>query len=224
MVEIKDLVPWLHENAEAPRFATTIHCRHNAAFNGSSIGRRPSRVGSTRHGIYYLKFWKNFERQGQKVFSSTLFGRFSHGVSALGCREVGFIGKHGQNPMFSRRAASVARNQAAPRNAGNDCDIPTPPGVKWIGHSLRRGGASAAHAIGVSIAVIMAWGLWKSLASALLYIDVSVRPSSEALFCGHLLARFNLHQAPLVQQAPPTAVSSSMDLSDALQALLEFDD
>jgi hypothetical protein len=35
------------------------------------------------------------------------------------------------------------------------------------------------------------WGLWKSLASALLYIDVSVRPSSEALFFfGHLLTRF----------------------------------
>ena len=71
-----------------------------------------------------------------------------------------------------------------------ELDIPTPPGVKWTGHSL-RGGASVAHAIGVSIAVIMAWGLWKSLASALLYIDVSVRPSSEALFFfGHLLPRF----------------------------------
>jgi hypothetical protein len=46
-------------------------------------------------------------------------------------------------------------------------------------------------AIGVSIAVFMAWGLWKSLASALLYIDVSVRPSSEVLFFfGHLLTRF----------------------------------
>jgi hypothetical protein len=106
-----------------------------------------------------------------------------------------------------------------------ELDIPTPPGVKWTGHSLRRGGASAAHAIGVSIAVIMAWGLWKSLASALLYIDVSVRPSSEALFFfGHLLARFTLSQAPRVRQATPTAVSSSIDLSDAFDALLEFDD
>ena len=49
-----------------------------------------------------------------------------------------------------------------------ELDIPTLPRVKWTGHSLGRGGASAAHAIGVSIAVIMAWGLWKSLASALL--------------------------------------------------------
>jgi hypothetical protein len=47
-----------------------------------------------------------------------------------------------------------------------ELDIPTPPGVKWTGHSLRRGGASVAHAIGVSIAVIMAWGLWKSLATS----------------------------------------------------------
>jgi hypothetical protein len=106
-----------------------------------------------------------------------------------------------------------------------ELDIPSPPGVKWTGHSLSRGGASAAHAIGVSIAVIMAWGLWKSLASALLYIDVSVWLSSEALFFfGHLLPRFHLPQAPLVRQATPTAVCSSIDLRDAFEALLEFDD
>ena len=53
----------------------------------------------------------------------------------------------------------------------------------------------------VFIDVFMTWGLWKSLASALFYIDVSVRPSSEALFFfGHLLTRFNLPQAPLVRQ------------------------
>jgi hypothetical protein len=90
---------------------------------------------------------------------------------------------------------------------------------------LRQGGASAAHAIGVSIAVIMARGLWKFLASALLYIDVPVRPSSETLFFfGHLLTLFNLPQAPLVRQATLTAVSSSIDLSDAFEALLEVDD
>ncbi len=75
-------------------------------------------------------------------------------------------------------------------------DIPTPPGVTWTGHSLRRGAACASHAIGVSFAVIMAWGLWKSLVSPFLYIDVSVRPSSEVLFFGR----------------------------DAFEALLEFDD
>ena len=69
-------------------------------------------------------------------------------------------------------------------------------GAFAIDKLLADGDASAADAIGVSIAVIMAWGLWKSLASALLYIDVSVRPSSEALFFfGHLLPRFNLPQA-----------------------------
>jgi hypothetical protein len=88
-----------------------------------------------------------------------------------------------------------------------DLDIPTDPGVKWTGHSLCRGGASAAHAVGVSIAVIMAWGLWKSLASTLLYIDVFVRSSVESLFFfGHLPTRFNLPTAPLVRQAPPPAV------------------
>jgi hypothetical protein len=75
-----------------------------------------------------------------------------------------------------------------------------------------------------SIVVIMTWGLWKSLVSALLYIDVYVCPSSEALFFfGHLLTRFNLPQAPLVRQAPSTSVSSSIDLSDALETLLELD-
>ena len=99
-----------------------------------------------------------------------------------------------------------------------------PSRVTWTGHSLRRGAASASHAFGVSFTVIMAWGLWKSLASPFLYIDVSVRPSSEALFFGHLLTRFNLPQAPHLRQATPTAVSSSIDLSDAFEALLEFDD
>jgi hypothetical protein len=81
-----------------------------------------------------------------------------------------------------------------------ELDIPTPPDVKWTDHSLRRGGASEAHVVGVSIVVIMAWGLWKSLASALLYIDVSVRPSSEALFFfGHLLSRFNHLESPVLR-------------------------
>ncbi len=40
-----------------------------------------------------------------------------------------------------------------------ELDIPAPPGVKWTGHSLRRGGASATHDIGLSITVIMSWGL-----------------------------------------------------------------
>ena len=36
-----------------------------------------------------------------------------------------------------------------------ELDIPTPPGVKWTGHSLCRGDDSETHDIGVSIAVIM---------------------------------------------------------------------
>jgi hypothetical protein len=69
------------------------------------------------------------------------------------------------------------------------------------------------------------------LASALLYIDDPAWPSSEALCSfGHLLSRFNLHEAPIVQQAlhPPQALppsqalapSVAIDLSDALEALL----
>ena len=105
-----------------------------------------------------------------------------------------------------------------------ELDIPTPPDVKWTGHSLRRGGASTADAVGVSIVVIITWDLWKSLASSLLYIDVSVRPSSEALFFfGHLLSRFNHLEAPGHRRATPSVVTSPIDLSDALEALLELD-
>lgn len=76
-----------------------------------------------------------------------------------------------------------------------------------------------------SISVIMPWGLWKSLASALLYIDVAVRPSSEALFFfGHLLPRFLVMEVPIVRQAQSTAEASPIDLSDAMAALLELDD
>jgi hypothetical protein len=82
-----------------------------------------------------------------------------------------------------------------------ELNIPTLTGVK-SGHSLRQGDASAVHVISVSSVVIMAWGLWKSLASAILYIDVVVRPSSETLFFfGHLLPRFLLMEAPIVRQA-----------------------
>jgi hypothetical protein len=107
-----------------------------------------------------------------------------------------------------------------------ELDIPTPPGVKWTGHSLRRGGASVAHTVGVSIPVIMAWGLWKSLASALLYIDISVCPPSEdLLYFGHLLSRFNHLEAPVHRQATPSLVAPPIvDLSAVLEALLELDD
>jgi hypothetical protein len=81
------------------------------------------------------------------------------------------------------------------------------------------------YAVGVSITVIMAWGLWKSLISALLYIDVSVCPSSEALFFfGHLLSHFNHLEVPGHQQSTPSVVNSPIDLSDALEALLDLDD
>ena len=61
-----------------------------------------------------------------------------------------------------------------------------------------------------------------SRVSALIH---AVRPSSEALFFfGHLLSRFLLMEAPIVRQARPTAETSPIDLSDAMEALLELDD
>ena len=81
------------------------------------------------------------------------------------------------------------------------------------------------YVVGVSIAVLMSWDLWKSLASAPLYIDVSVCPSSETLFFfGHLLSRFNHLETPVLRQATPSVVNSPIDLSDDLEVLLELDD
>jgi hypothetical protein len=66
------------------------------------------------------------------------------------------------------------------------------------------------------------------------YESLLLQRSSTSMFlCGRLLKlssssatclRASSPPAPLVRQATPTAVSSSIDLSDAFEALLEFDD
>jgi hypothetical protein len=66
--------------------------------------------------------------------------------------------------------------------------LPVPPGVQYSGHSLRRGGASAAHAIDVSLPRSMAWGLWIEMKMAMSNIDVSVMPTDAArLFFDNLI-------------------------------------
>ena len=64
------------------------------------------------------------------------------------------------------------------------------PGEKFTGHSLRKGGASAANAIGVSLHAIMAFGMWKSLAAVQLYISHLVTADlPENRFFGWMLPR-----------------------------------
>jgi hypothetical protein len=66
--------------------------------------------------------------------------------------------------------------------------VQPPLGCSWSSHSLRSGGASAAFALGVDLLVIMNWGLWSTLDSLHLYVDVLVQPdAAAALFFGHLL-------------------------------------
>jgi hypothetical protein len=61
-------------------------------------------------------------------------------------------------------------------------------GCAWTSHSLRSGGASTAFSLGVDPFVIMNWGLWSTLDSLHLYIDVLVQSDAvAALFFGHLL-------------------------------------
>lgn len=77
-------------------------------------------------------------------------------------------------------------------------DVVPPVGCSWSSHSLRSGGASAAFSLGVDLLTIMNWGLWSTLDSLHLYVDVLVRADAAAsLFFGHLL------------RAPITATSAS---------------
>ncbi len=65
------------------------------------------------------------------------------------------------------------------------CTISPPPEVSWTSHSLRMGPATAAHAVGVSLAVIRYFGGW-AMASDVVYdyIDPSAlrTPAADALF------------------------------------------
>ncbi len=62
---------------DLPHRCTVVTVQRSTAC--SSIGLNPLRSGSTRLGIYCLKFWKSFERQEQEVSWSTPSGPFSHG-------------------------------------------------------------------------------------------------------------------------------------------------
>jgi hypothetical protein len=68
--------------------------------------------------------------------------------------------------------------------------ITAPPGVKYTGHSLRGGAASAALAAGVSLPAICRWGLWRALDSIMLYLDPLVADTPAAqIFFAHLVRR-----------------------------------
>jgi len=63
-----------------------------------------------------------------------------------------------------------------------------PPGQKWTGHSLRKGGASTASAIGVSQHYILLFGQWKSLVSLQRYVGFLVVADQAAfIFFGWML-------------------------------------
>jgi hypothetical protein len=63
-----------------------------------------------------------------------------------------------------------------------------PPGALWSSHSLRSGGATGAHSIGVQDYVIRRWGVWASQRSLDRYIDALEPPSRAAyVLFNHLL-------------------------------------
>ena len=71
------------------------------------------------------------------------------------------------------------------------CDIlglRPPQGEKWVGHSHRSGGATAALSIDASLPAIARFGVWDHIGSLQAYLDASVGPSVDALlFFEHLL-------------------------------------
>ena len=83
---------------------------------------------------------------------------------------------------------------------------------------------------------IMHYGLLKSLAAVQRYLEYfdAISPDTSAwLFFGWMTppvppprtsSRLDPHDASVVQQAPPHSVSPSIDLADALEALLESDE
>ena len=100
---------------------------------------------------------------------------------------------------FRRRWALSLAEDRAPWTAGTigdwlqlafqSCGLRPPEGFTWLSHSLRKGAASAAHAIQVPLTIVRYMGGWATNSNVLeaRYIDYAMRPSAAArLFFGHL--------------------------------------
>ena len=100
---------------------------------------------------------------------------------------------------FKRRWALSPSDDTAPWTATTvgdwlelayqSCDLSPPGGFSWLSHSLRKGAASAAHAILVPLTTIRFMGGWATTSNVLeaKYIDYAMRASPAAfLFFGHL--------------------------------------
>ena len=111
-----------------------------------------------------------------------------------------------------------------------------PAGGAWLGHSLRVGAACASLAVGASLMQIIHYGLWKSLPAVQRYLEHfdAISPDTSAwLFFGWMtppappprtISSVNSQEPPVLRQAPPqSSASPSVNLSDALEALLEID-
>jgi integrase len=74
------------------------------------------------------------------------------------------------------------------RHACACAQIPSPAAGAWSSHALRRGSATAALSIAVTMAMVMAWGGWKTITSVMQYVDPLVRPTDEdRVLFSHLL-------------------------------------
>ena len=75
--------------------------------------------------------------------------------------------------------------------------VPSPhtQGEKWVGHSHRSGGATAALSIDASLPAIARFGVWDYIGSLQAYLDASVGPSVDALLFFEHLLKPSLHTA-----------------------------
>ena len=99
-----------------------------------------------------------------------------------------------------------------------------------MGHSLHVGAACASLAVGASLMQIMHYGLWKSLVTVQRYLEHfdSISPDTSVwLFFDWMIPPLpptRSHDVPVLQQAPLTSFRTTIDLADAVEALLESDD
>lgn len=201
------------ETLRACAFLVTNYCFFARADTG--VRARPADFARTARGIEFREEAKNLPRwrpvtmvlpqtrDNQLVF--LLFDRFLDRQ-----QWVGRWGNQFWSLSSDRTALTVSHVTRWLDQCLDRLGAHPPLGELWTRHSLRRGGATAALAIGVDVPTILRWGVWRSLPSVQAYLDPLVPDSLEArLFFGHLRREGPPPQPVLVVPSPVPSPPSS---------------